>query len=309
MKMNRTAMTACVLAGLFAAPSAGIAAEEAAKEEDWRQAFEAHKLETQAALDEARANLDQAAKQLAEVYKKTHKEGSRHHRFPFATFGQRSVLGVLLGRADDTGVLVSGVTPGSGAGEAGIESGDKLVKIGDVALDGDNGRAALLRFMASVEPGDAVAVRFLRDGESHDTVVNTQAAPDHGGAMARIMPSDSLQLHIPHLGRRFNCGPKHARPGPRLIDMDAALSDYFGVDAGVLVVEAPESGELESGDVLLQLDGNAVTSARDARRTIKRADGEIAAKVRRKNRRQSVQIDPAHFSPAIAKRIKIEIEE
>ena len=50
MKMNRTAMTACVLAGLFAAPSAGIAAEEAAKEEDWRQAFEAHKLETQAAL-------------------------------------------------------------------------------------------------------------------------------------------------------------------------------------------------------------------------------------------------------------------
>ena len=91
----------------------------------------------------------------------------------------------------------------------------------------------------------------------------------------------------------------------RLVDLDADLGAYFGVNQGALVLNAPEDGPLKSGDVLLSVGGEAVTSARQARRMIAAAEEPVAAEVMRQKSRLSLSIAPDAFPRHVAKRIRI----
>jgi len=66
------------------------------------------------------------------------------------------------------GVLLSGVMPGSGAEKAGLAAGDLLVELGGRAID------TIWDFQAALaerEPGDVVAVKFVREGETREAEV------------------------------------------------------------------------------------------------------------------------------------------
>ena len=256
--------------------------------------------ELEARLEEAREQLDEAARRLAELHERTFETGRQAHGQAYAlNFTKRAMLGVLLGGGDlKDGVALVGVTPGSGAADAGLKSGDKLLVIGDMRLDDDEGYEALSKFMKSVEPGESVALQYERDGESHDAVVITQTRSDH---IAYIL-DDKLSSFGNVFDFDFNRGdigmPRQrvlSGKGPLLTDMNEDLGEYFGVDEGVLVLEAPEDSELKSGDVLLELDGEAPESARDARRTIARAKSDIDAQIMRKQRKRNVTVAPRSF--------------
>lgn len=83
-------------------------------------------------LDDARADLQRAAKRVADL--------SRKYRAPRApesaqAFSRRPVLGVVLGPNDARGVKIAGVTPDSAAAQAGLRSGDVLLSVdGDQVL-------------------------------------------------------------------------------------------------------------------------------------------------------------------------------
>ena len=255
--------------------------------------------ELEARLDEARKQLDEAAKRLAEIHEQSFENNRQAYGQAYAAlnFTQRAMLGVLLDGVGD-GVALVGVTPGSGAADAGLKSGDKLIVIGETRLDGEDGYDALSNYMKSVKPGESVALQYARDGELHDAVVITQTRSDH---MAYIL-DERFGNFGGDFSFDFNRGDfgqmRHrilTGKGPRLTDLDENLGDYFGVDAGVLVLEAPEDSELKSGDVLLRLDGEVPQSARDARRTIARADSAIEAEIMRKKRERTVSLAPRSF--------------
>ena len=256
--------------------------------------------ELEARLEEARKQLDEAARRLAELHERTFETGRQAHGQAYAlNFTKRAMLGVLLGGGDSAdGVALVGVTPGSGAADAGLKSGDKLLVIGDVRLDDDDGDEALSKFMKSVEPGESVALQYERDGELHDAVVITQTRSDHIAYilddklsnLGNVFDFDFNWGDIGMLRQRVLSGK-----GPLLTDMNEDLGEYFGVDEGVLVLEAPEDSELKSGDVLLELDGQAPESARDARRTIARAKSDIDAQIMRKQRKRNVKVAPRSF--------------
>ena len=271
-----------------------VAAGEGRSESDY------YNEELEARLEEARKQLDEAARRLAELHERTFETGHQAYGQAYAlNFTKRAMLGVLLGGGDSAdGVALVGVTPGSGAADAGLKSGDKLLVIGDVRLDDDDGYEALSKFMKSVEPGESVALQYERDGELHDAVVITQTRSDH---IAYIL-DDKLSNLGSVFDFDFNWGDIGmlrqrvlSGKGPLLTDMNEDLGEYFGVDEGVLVLEAPKDSELKSGDVLLQLDGEAPESARDARRTIARAKSDIDAQIMRKQRKRNVTVAPRSF--------------
>ena len=61
-----------------------------------------------------------------------------------------------------TGAGVSRVGEGSAAAEAGLESGDVIIKVDDTLITGADSLVATIR---SYRPGDEVTVTFVRDGE------------------------------------------------------------------------------------------------------------------------------------------------
>jgi S1-C subfamily serine protease len=89
------------------------------------------------------------------------------------------------------GVLIANVTPGSGAAEAGLRGGERMVNFrgGEIALGGDiiiaidgvpmNNFDELLGYLVSnTEVGQEIVVTIVRDGKTLDVPVTLTARPD-----------------------------------------------------------------------------------------------------------------------------------
>ena len=90
-----------------------------------------------------------------------------------------------------------------------------------------------------------------------------------------------------------------------MIDLDAGLGAYFGVDQGVLVLNALEDGALKSGDVLLSVDGEAVTTASEARKAIADHEAPVRATILRHENQLEVLINPGDFPRRWIERIEV----
>jgi putative serine protease PepD len=86
-------------------------------------------------------------------------------------------LGISLEDRTDggQGALVTRVTAGSPADDAGIEAGDVVVAVDDAATDG---RAGVIAAIRDHEPGDEVDVVVVRDGEEQTFSVELAERPD-----------------------------------------------------------------------------------------------------------------------------------
>lgn len=84
--------------------------------------------------------------------------------------GSKVRLGVMpsYSTADEPGVLIDGVTEGTSAHDAGIQTGDIIT-----AWDGEHieGGSDLMKHLRSHKPGDEVTITVTRDGESLDLPV------------------------------------------------------------------------------------------------------------------------------------------
>jgi C-terminal processing protease CtpA/Prc len=94
-------------------------------------------------------------------------------RMASADSSSGSGYGAYLGSIPDMtgspgGVRVTGVRAGSPADEAGLESGDVIVHLGDMEIPDLQALAVALR---KYRPGDVVQLTWTRDGERHSTDV------------------------------------------------------------------------------------------------------------------------------------------
>ena len=250
---------ACCAAMFAFAPVAGFAADSDVAD---RAALEKE-------LNEARAELDEAAREVAEISRQLY-GGETGDAMRFVHGGPRgSMLGVNIGggAARDEGVEVVGVSPAGPAERAGLKAGDVLVAVDGQALKRSGERTAsmqLVEFMRGVEPGRAVTVEYLRDGKKHTATVNTAPAEPPivrvireriAGPMGEGMP-----MGLPGFERML--GPDRAFRSLELVPVTPRLGAYFGTDQGLLVVRVAEGKglPLEEGDVLQTIDGRTPDS-------------------------------------------------
>ena len=295
--MRRFIPIPILLAGLLSAGTI-LGAETSAEEQS----------ELQARLDQARQEVEESARRLAEVIEEQmgdNPQAKVGEWFSWDTWLSKdngAELGIMISDDDQGGVLLMGVSPGSGAEQAGLEPGDRLTTIDGIQLDQGGGRTALLLHMETVEAGQEVELAVLREGATKEVTVVTQPRSarmrDARGALDLDIDLDLDGFEA--MGRRVE-----ATAVPRLVDIDADLGAYFGVDQGALVINAPEDGALKSGDVLLAVGGEAVTSARQARRMIAAAEEPVEAEVMRQKSKLKVSIAPDAFPRHLGKRIRI----
>ncbi len=177
----------------------------------------------------------------------------------------RGYLGVLVtpleygvgheyGLPDDKGALVSEVMPGSPADEAGLETYDVIREVNGTKITDGN---ALVRTVSRIKPGTTVTVVVVRDAQEHRltaTLVEQPANPDEEPAGAGRSPLDVVVRD--------------------LTDEDI---ERYGVRKGVLVTRVTAGGVGDQGglrpeDVILELDREPITSARQFYRELDRIE-------------------------------------
>jgi membrane-associated protease RseP (regulator of RpoE activity) len=248
---------ACGAALLALVPNAALAADNT------------DRAELEKELAEARAELDKAAREVAEISRQLY-GGESGDVMRFVHAGARgSMLGVNLGGGAprDEGVDVAGVSPGGPAEQAGIRAGDVLVAVDGQVLkrSGErNPNQQLVEFMRGVEPGRAVKVDYLRDGKKRTATVTTAPAepPIVRVLRERMIGPMGEGAPMPMPGFEGVFGPERAFPSLELVPVTPKLGAYFGTDKGLLVVRAPAGKglPLEEGDVLQTIDGRTPES-------------------------------------------------
>jgi membrane-associated protease RseP (regulator of RpoE activity) len=255
---------ACCAALFACAPLSGFAADTDAEK----------RVELELELEQARGELDEAAREVAEISRQLHGgEMLLAHGAPHG-----SMLGVNIagGAARDEGVEVAGVSPGGPAEQAGLKAGDVLVAVDGQVLKRGGERSAstqLVEFMRGVDPGRAVKVEYLRDGKKRSATVTTAAAEPPIVRVIRERIAGPMGEGMPMLlpGFEHMLGTDRAFHALELVPVTPKLGAYFGTDKGLLVVRAAEGKglPLEEGDVLQTIDGRTPDSPGHAFRILR----------------------------------------
>lgn len=287
------------------APVPGLAGEEAGNAQAEPDVDIEHHIE------EARRQLDEAARKLAELQTRMWQMETTGPR------AERPMLGILLQDAGtDSGLPLAGVTPDGGAERAGLKAGDVIVEINGVRLDGGGaGRKpikGLQEALAAVKAGDAIAVSYVRDGITGQVELVTQA---RGHYVANVMANNAEWVEairsmtdlgdldvlgdLQELGSLAQMGDagtmaeiKRVPAGLRLEDIGGELAGYFGVKSGVLVLDPGEAApDLKSGDLLMSVAGKSLSDSLAALEAVAELHGRVPVEVRRHDRVRKIEFD------------------
>lgn len=227
----------------------------------------------------AREELARAAREMARVSRELHLDNPRAFAYEFVGDPDRAMLGVTIANAKAkakdgkrAGVRATGVTPGSGADEAGLKSGDLLFGANGAALaaDADDEREPVQRLrevMDGLKPGDKVRIDYERDGRRASTTVTASRPQEAVLRMLGWQDDEDFDVlipplppHAPGAAPAFRHGG--ADIGLQLARIDDDLAAYFKTRDGVLVVRAPDGGTLglKSGDVIRKINDRSVAS-------------------------------------------------
>lgn len=245
-------------------------------------------------LAEARARLEAAAREVAELSMKAHGPGDRQVlRMMVGGEGRKAMIGVSLDtEAPAGGARVASVSPGGPAADAGVLAGDVII-----ALDGKSLADAreLTKAMVGVEPGQKLKLDLRRDGKPVKVVVVARPLGRMmlmGGPEGMHPPMPPMP-HLPgmpqiHMEKWLLGGFGDAE----FATLSPRLGRYFGADKGVLVTRAPKDLGLEDGDVITAIGGREPLSGPHAMRILRsyQPGEEIEFRILRDRKAQTVKV-------------------
>jgi len=175
-------------------------------------------------------------------------------------------LAKTYGLKEAQGALVSSVTAGSPAEEAGIEPEDVILEA-DGRIIGDN--SDLSRYISSKAPGTKVTVVVFRDGSRRNVELTLGTFPDQTPEVA------STETDRPHLGMTLR-------------DLTPSMAQRLDLPAGstgALVTEVEpgepaEKAQLRQGDVIVSVNGETINNVDDFEQAIEKVRGDGVARLR-----------------------------
>ena len=180
-------------------------------------------------------------------------------------------LATAFGLPRVAGALVSSVEPGSPAAAAGIRSGDVVTQVGDVKIDGS---AELTTVIADLKPGTVTTLGLYRHGTPQTVSVKI-------GQLKEATVQGTLAQQKGELGLKV-----------RRLGKDEANAS--GVTGGLLVEQssgAAAQAGIEPGDVILSVNGVAVTTPQQLRSLVSHAGKQVALLILRDGTRVFVAVD------------------
>jgi serine protease Do len=164
-----------------------------------------------------------------------------------------------MGLPRPEGVLLSQVHPRSPAAQGGLRQGDVVFAIDGFSVDDTN---AMRYRVATKRPGDAVTVRYYRDGVARTASLRVALPPDDARDESTISGRNPMQ-------------------GARVANITPALADELQMDlmaTGVVVVSIDDASAAQrfgfrQGDVVRQVNAERIANVAQLRRALEVGDG------------------------------------
>ena len=188
--------------------------------------------------------------------------------------------------ADEGGIRITRVDPGSPAHAAGLRTNDRVLEINDtVGGDGMDAGARLSWAFRRMNPGDLVSVTFLRNDERHTVQVPVISRKElrkiqinEMDVTEQLSESDRYERKREYwILQRQRHGVRTALDadslgfwdGLMLMNVDGELGKRLQTQIGVLVLASEDPDHpLRAGDVLTQIGHNRPTDAQHAVRLL-----------------------------------------
>ena len=157
------------------------------------------------------------------------------------------------------GALVSNVEPGSAADKAGLKTGDVVRKINGQPIVAS---ADLSSIVGVAAPGDKVKLSVWREGKGIELNATLGDASDKSARAERNDPVDN-----------------QAKLGLALRALDPEERRQSGIASGLVIEDAggaAAAAGVQAGDVLLSINGHAVTTVEQVRQVVAKADRSVA---------------------------------
>ena len=171
------------------------------------------------------------------------------------------------------GALVSAVEPDSPADRAGIKAGDVIVKLDEQAI---NQSADLPAQVAAVKPGTVARLGIIREGAS------------------KVLPVTVGEFASKSVAKNDEPANEHSRLGVSVRQLAKEEQSQIGVPNGVLVEEvqgpAARAG-IQQGDVIVSVNGVAVSSVDQLQKLVRKAGKNVALLVQRESSRIFVPVE------------------
>lgn len=229
--------------------------------------------------------------------------------------------------SEPRGVAVVKVSENSPAAQAGLRDGDVIVR-----FDGEEVKSVgkLQRLIQEVAPDQKARVTVLRNGAEQELTVTIGKRPEPQfrsfgtlpegvwnlppGQLPRLeqlprmenmprleqLPREDFRFEFPDGNNVFAFPGMSRRLGVTVSSLNKQLGEYFGVSdgKGVLIENVAENSAaakagLKAGDVIVEIEGEAVSNQMDLIRSLnKKAEGEISLTIVRNRQRQTVRVTP-----------------
>ncbi len=190
------------------------------------------------------------------------------------------------------GALVQQVQPRSPAQNAGLRNGDVIVSVDARAVSDTR---HLIDYVAAKPPGAKVELTYLRNGKTMNTTVTLEERPD--GTRIAAEPTEGTEGQTEWLGLQYQ-------------DLTPGLREMHGVPGtltGVWVTDVAASSPLidegvEPGDVIIEVNGEAVADVSEFERAIAKVESGRFARlyVMRANGEQLAMLCLLGFSVLLA---------
>ncbi|MDQ2639694.1 MAG: PDZ domain-containing protein [Pseudomonadota bacterium] len=203
----------------------------------------------------------------------------------------RALLGISVDTSERRdGALVSTVSPGGAAEEAGLRAGDLITAIDgfDLTKEMNPGRA-LVEKLQAMQPDTRVKLGVLRDGRKMNYEVALRPAPPPPA----LPPVDDVLRR--RIEERAAVPQSFSTPlgGMEFATVSDRLGNYFGVKEGVLVVRAGADSPygLQDGDVILSIDGRKPANAQHVGRILRSYQPGEKVKLRVQRDRKAIDLE------------------
>jgi C-terminal processing protease CtpA/Prc len=178
----------------MAREKSNITGQESKQQARERALQEEELAQTREELSRAHRELREATREMARAHRQLSRTDHVRETIHQVNLGDRAVIGVVLGHETEKGVELIGVSPDGPAERAGLEQGDILVSIQDIALaDNDNARELVFEVMSEVDDQEELAVVIERDGISAEYTVTAEIREPRGWqSMIRIAEVEAV---------------------------------------------------------------------------------------------------------------------